>query len=52
MKTFWGHIEKVSKGNGDVIGIIIALMVIFCILIVFRRRKRKLEEYSPLESTD
>lgn len=48
--TFWGQVQKNSKGNGDTVGIILAALVVCCILIVYRRRKRAISEYTPLSS--
>ncbi len=50
--TFWGEVQKNSKGNGNMVGIILAFLIICCILIAYRRRKKQISEYAPLASID
>lgn len=39
--TFWGQVQKNSKGNGDIVGIVLVFLVVCCILVVYRRRRKR-----------
>lgn len=53
ISTFWGQVEKNSRGNGDIIGITIVILSVCCCFLVFRRRQQLVQrDYRPLQSNE